>query len=381
MSKKRDIGTPFWQKSRQMWRLKIECNGEKKWFGSTVRGAAGRRAVERKAQEWIEMGSSETEYPTVREAFAAWLEETLQNAELASYRAQESIGRLYILPIIGDMHVNELTAEQPFQDIINNAYTHSAQGKRKLARATLVNIRGVITGFLRFCRKNGWTTLRIEFVDLPKRARRTDKQILQPNELRTLFSSEETVRPYQRVATGPDDLIHMYRFHVLTGLRPGELIGLQWDDIQDGWVAIRRSINYHGEITPGKTANARRSFCLPPMAAAELEAQRRLLDEWGMDSPYVFPDPETGKPISHKKYRRRLMIYCRHNGLRDLTPYELRHTWYSMNKTLPTELVKQMGGHSRDMDTFGVYGHEVDGEAARFAQMLDDVMHRLLGDD
>lgn len=381
--RKDDIGIPSWNDSRKMWRLAVQRNGERKWFTSKTPGRAGRRIVEDAATAWLEeLDEKETEKektaPTVSEAYAAWLQETMANTGAGSYRFRESIGRLYILPQIGDRRVDELTTEQPFQDIINNAFTHSARGRTRLAWATLQNIRRAMTGFLRYCRKNGWTTLRLEFLDMPKRAKRPNKRILQPDELRILFASDETILPHQQKKTGPDELIHMYRFHVLTGLRPGELIGLQWDDIADGWVTIRRSINDRGEITDGKNVNARRSFCLSTRAAAELMAQRELLDSLGVESANVFPDPRTGAPIEQKKYRCRFQTYCRHNGIRELTPYELRHTWYSMNKALPAELVKQMGGHSESMDTFGVYGHEVDGEQAKFAQMLDRVMDNLL---
>ena len=43
--------------------------------------------------------------------------------------------------------------------------------------------------------------------------------------------------------------------------------------------------------------------------------------------------------------------------------YELRHTFVSVVKTLPAGEVKGLVGHSQDMDTFGVYGHTLTGEA------------------
>ena len=33
-----------------------------------------------------------------------------------------------------------------------------------------------------------------------------------------------------------DDYIHAYRFQLLTGLRPGELLGLRWADIRGGGI-------------------------------------------------------------------------------------------------------------------------------------------------
>ena len=38
---------------------------------------------------------------------------------------------------------------------------------------------------------------------------------------------------------------------------------------------------------------------------------------------------------------------------------------------LPEQMVKAIVGHSASMDTFGVYGHKVDGEAEQAAKILD----------
>ena len=44
------------------------------------------------------------------------------------------------------------------------------------------------------------------------------------------------------------------------------------------------------------------------------------------------------------------------------------------------ELVKSMGGHSKNMDTFGVYGHEMQGDTDLAAQMIQDRFDDLLSD-
>ena len=71
-----------------------------------------------------------------------------------------------------------------------------------------------------------------------------------------------------------DDYINAYRFQLLTGLRPGELLGLRWADIKGGTVYISRAVNILGEETQGKNQNAIRAFALSERARAVLDEQR-----------------------------------------------------------------------------------------------------------
>ena len=71
------------------------------------------------------------------------------------------------------------------------------------------------------------------------------------------------------------ELIHAYRLAVLTGLRPGELRGLRWQDVKRDRLELHQSTNCYNEITDGKNQNARRCVELSDLARMELEAQRR----------------------------------------------------------------------------------------------------------
>ena len=167
----------------------------------------------------------------------------------------------------------------------------------------------------------------------------------------------------------PDPYINAYRFQVLTGLRPGELLGLRWEDVHGGVVYISRSINVDGEETQGKNQNAVRSFALSARARSVLEDQRRITGSTG--SVFCIS--------SEPYYRDRWQAYCRANGILPTTAYELRHTFVSVAKTLPEGEVKGLVGHSQDMDTFGVYGHTLSGDAENTAQAVNAAFDKLLG--
>ena len=374
MSRPRDIHA-VWETSRKRWLVRVQMNGIRRKFTSGTPGRAGRIEAEERATAWLNGTENVSERdPTIKEAAEEWLEEVLSNVGKTSWRQYNTHIRNYVIPVIGDLRFSQLTNEQQLQNVINKAFKSGARNGKPLMAKSLLNLRGALSGFLKFARKCGYTTMRMENVEIPKKAEHGVRRAMQPQELRTLFSSETTVSRGQDVSCW---YIHAFRFHVLTGLRPGELIGLKWGDIRDGICSITRSINYHGEVTPGKNYNARRTFLVPMRALGELDRQREMLDARGVKSEYVFPRQD-GEPVPHKTYRRELLRYCERNDIEDTCPYELRHTWYSVNKLLPAELVKQMGGHSESMDTFGVYGHQLEGEAERFAAMLDDTVTSLL---
>lgn len=92
---------------------------------------------------------------------------------------------------------------------------------------------------------------------------------------------------------------------MLTGLRPGELVGLRWADIHGNMVYLARSINVDDEETHGKNENAVRSFVMSDVARRVLDEQRNLTG----DEESVFCIK------SEQFYYYRWRIYCRVNEL------------------------------------------------------------------
>ena len=271
-----------------------------------------------------------------------------------------SVGDNYIKPAIGHRKISALT-EQMLQDIIDGAASKGVNGK-PLSKKSLMNLKAEIMAFLKYCRKSNATALYPESLTIPVGAKKVGKTILQPEQLKILFTSDLTTyrRKLQR-----DPNIHAYRFSALTGLRPGEIIGLRWEDVGNGFVDVKRSINRFGEETDGKNENAIRRVYFG------IHAQS-VIDEQPNTSEWVFPIGTL------KRYETALKRYCECNGvIPAVTPYELRHTFVSVAKQLPDGQVKSIVGHSQSMDTFGIYGHEVQGEGLQTAAALDELFNAL----
>lgn len=161
----------------------------------------------------------------------------------------------------------------------------------------------------------------------------------------------------------------------VTGLRPGEVYGLQNKDIKDGYLTVSRSLSENKYITPGKNENAHRVMRLHARAQDIISEQR--MKTMHLDSPWTFCNPLGDVPHPKVIYQH-WARWALANGVK-ASPYSLRHTFVSLAKNkLPPEMIKLQLGHSPSMDTFGVYGHTVDGEIdqADVDWLVDGMMGR-----
>lgn len=351
--------TAQWLPKQNRWQIKVQKDGVRRTFTSSKPGRTGQREANAKADAWLDEGVITTRV-TVEKLYPQWLDGVKLTTSSSNWRPMESRWRNHIQPVIGKKRIKDLT-EQMLQTVVDKAF---AAG---MSKKTLKNFCADLRAFCKWMRLSKLSTLLPESLHVPKGARMKEKEILQPDALRVLFSVSTTL---WRGAWVTDPYINAYRFSAVTGLRPGELIGLRWRDISGDTICIRRAINVHGEITQGKNQNAVRAFALTQMAKQILEDQRSLHLEG--DSVFDIQSEST--------YRHCWKRYCEANQISYVPPYNLRHTFVSVAKTLPEGTVKSLVGHSRQMDTFGVYAHLVQGEDARTAAALDNVLDRILGD-
>lgn len=346
-----------WIESRSRWQINVQAEGVRKTFTSSMPGRRGKADAERKAERWLDDHTSaeRTRVDALLTQYVDYLKETKSKTHSSQY---EGFVRLYIRPVIGMIRMNKLT-EGDLQAVIDMAYSQN-----HLSDKTLRDVRGCLTNWLKWCRMRKKTTMHPEGITIPAGAKKPEKKIVQPEDLKKLFFSNMTV---WRNKPDEDWYIHAYRFAVLTGLRPGELRGLEdRTDITDLKVVIRRSVNVHNEVTQGKNNNARRTFALEEYALGEIKAQRAMLHAVGIVSPYLFPEPDGGQ-LNYKNFYRAWKRYCGANNIPPTSLYELRHTYVSINKEMSIGLKKMVVGHSRDMDTEGVYGHQLAGDMEKAA--------------
>ena len=158
---------------------------------------------------------------------------------------------------------------------------------------------------------------------------------------------------------------------VMSGLREGELLGLQWGDIdwQTRQVYVRQQYTA-GRFSELKTKASRRRVDLPAGLVAELR-------RWRLQCPpgvhdLVFPNG-AGNPENHANLLNRgFYPALRRAGLRKIRFHDLRHTYASLliaNGEHPKRIQALMG-HSSINVTMDVYGHLMPGGGDEVADRL-----------
>jgi len=358
-----------WIDARQRWQINVQHDGKRRTFTSSVPGIKGKIAAEKAADAWLE-SELVNENTRVSVLLDKWVKKLELSASSVHYGQYEGYVRLWIRPRIGMRKIDKLT-QNDLQSVIDNAYRDG-----KLAKKTLENIRGCLMGFIKYCRFEKATTFHPETLTIPASAKHSEKTIVPLAGIKTLFTTSTTKYHNKLIE---DRYIHAYRFAVLTGMRPGELIALYPSDINGSRVKILRSINDKRKMTHCKNDNARRVYMLDRHALSVLHDQRRMLNRLGEISPYVFPG--IGRDfVKQQTLRKAWKRYCETNGIKQaLTPYELRHTFVSVNAQMPSALKKLVVGHGENMDTDGIYSHEKTGDMETAAGYISAAFAEILG--
>jgi len=168
---------------------------------------------------------------------------------------------------------------------------------------------------------------------------------------------------------------------VRTGLRLGELLGLQWEDLdfESRFLEVRRSLQEGGRVEIPKNGKIRRVDMSLQLAAElrALRAKRReeaLAKGWGVVPDWVFCNEE-GKPIWKSNLERRVFHKAlAKGGLRRIRFHDLRHTFASrlLQNGESVVYVKDQLGHHSIKVTVDVYGHLVPGANKAAVDRLDE---------
>ena len=231
------------------------------------------------------------------------------------------------------------------------------------------------------------------------KARRRDGPTLNNEEARALLDALAGRRLDAVVTCG-----------VALGLRLGETLGLQWNDVdlQGGRLSVRRALQTVGkrrELVDLKSRESRRTLALPVIAVRKLQqhkafqAERRLAAgaTW-QRSDFVFTT-RVGRPLdgtlvtrdlkrilartwiggrtdcTHARLRDRMCLDCGGLHLPTVSFHGLRHSCASLLLAagVPVRDVSELLGHSDVRLTLSTYAHVLDENRAKMAGAIDRV--------
>jgi len=165
-----------------------------------------------------------------------------------------------------------------------------------------------------------------------------------------------------------------------TGMRLGELLALEWGDIdfRGGFIEVRRAYTKGGITTPknGKTRRIDMSRQLADtLKALQAERKKEALRKGWREVPDLVFVNEEGRMINSFNLRPRIFHRALEKaGLRRIRIHDLRHTFASLliqNGESLAYVKDQLGHHSIQI-TVDTYGHLVPGANRQAVDRLDD---------
>lgn len=155
-----------------------------------------------------------------------------------------------------------------------------------------------------------------------------------------------------------------------TGMREGELLGLQWDDVdaRRNLIDVRRTVAIRGGrwIVNTPKSGKLRTVDIPAALTSRLRELHSIRETEaavaGRDaSPWLFPSAtDASKPLNDAWLRDRLWRPLLDKaGVRHIRVHDARHTYASMmlRRNVPLPYVSRQLGHSSIQVTVDLYGH------------------------
>jgi integrase len=292
-----------------------------------------------------------------------------------------------ISPVIGGIALGELKP----RDI--DQWLKSLRG-RGLGDRTLEYAQAVLRRALQFAVE--WEMIARNPAGARFRAAKR-KRTVKPGGTKIRFLTPDEGRRFLEVIRGN---CHegLYALALTTGLRPEELYGLRWTDLdlekrrltvnqviaQSRRKKGERVNRYH--VGPPKTDKSRRTIDFPLFVAEMLRKEhlavaqsRQLAGKRWIEHGLVFPS-QIGTPLDESNVLRRFQTVCKDNDLPRLRLYDLRHTHASLliNEGVHPKKISERLGHSSIKLTMDTYGHLFEGSDRDSADKMEQLFGNAL---
>ena len=288
-----------------------------------------------------------------------------------------------IIAALGTVKVARLTVAQVERFLADSA----AEG---LSADMLRRLRSTLRLAIRRAERDGRAARNVaDLAEIPAGPRRQSRSMTLA-EIRALLGLELTTwwRAYLTCA-------------LMCGLRPGEVLGLRWEDVdfEAGVIRVRKCL----KALPGpeggkrvlvladlKTQRSKRTIRMPGQVAACLLALRkeqaaarlRLGAAYDVRGLAIAFGDGAGAPKWPQDVRHHFKTLCGRAGIgEDWTPREQRHTFVSVlsDSGVPIEQIADAVGHINSTVTKAVYRHQIADEVTSAATVMDSIFGEAKG--
>ena len=289
----------------------------------------------------------------------------------------------YLIRHLGETRINDLTTAQ-IQRVIHRLgdcggmITKDHPNGRPLAAKTVRHIGTMLYTSLAEADRLGILTVphpmankRVKLPKLPKR----NPAVVEKEKLKALLDRARTTR--------------LYPFIVLasaTGCRRGELLALQWSDLNESTseLSVSKSLEQTkaGLRVKSTKSEKPRHFAVPESALpvladhrAEQEGDKRLFGPDYQDHGLIFCQPN-GAYYSPDRLGARVKELMIKAGLDGVSLHSLRHTnaTESLRNGVPLAEVSRRLGHADQNITLSIYSHAIPADDRAAAKIWNDAL-------
>ena len=287
--------------------------------------------------------------------YEEWLSEWLENYVKTSvkertYGKYADIIRIRLIPALGDYELNDLTpfiVQRYITELLHHGNLKNGEG---LSANTVNLIIAVIQSSMETAHSIGLTD---EYkMDKIKRPRMQEKQI-------ACFSPSEQKIIEQAVLTDKRDKMIGILICLYTGLRVGELLALEWADIDFSKNELKVSKTCYDKgrsriTTAPKTTSSVRVIPIPKQLVPILKQRKKQCK-----SQYVIS--ENGTYISIRSYQRSFELLLKRLGILHQGFHSLRHTFATraLECGMDVKTLSEILGHKNATVTLNRYAHSL----------------------
>jgi integrase len=322
----------------------------------------------RKSKEGAPIGSA---LETVADMLRQWLDRGLDRKKIKSQNTIDGLTwavEKQLIPALGTCRLRDLKCEH-VEDMLAD------MAERGMSSSSLTRVHTTLTRALRWAQRRGKVYRNVsDLVETPAGTHRP-----------SLALTVAQVQAVLDTATG-DRLQALWTLGLILGMRPGELTGLRWEDVDfnTGVISIGQSLKHNrGKLWAGdtKTRQSRRRLQALPVTLTALKAHhaRQAAEKLQAGSSWTETGlaftTETGTPINPANLRRAFRALTKTAGIPDKQPTEdsprpgqwhpneMRHSAGSYMDAMgvPPKRVASILGHegTRTTETVYIHGQEV----------------------